>query len=332
MSENRKSDHIDLASSSQIDLKFVNKHFYYEPLLSSHPKKSEKLVTKFLGHTLSYPFWISSMTGGTEQAFLINQNLAKLCCEFKIGMGLGSTRSLLYQNDRFSDFNLRPIIGSGLPFFINLGIAQVEELVSKNEVEVIFKLIDRLSADGLIIHVNPIQEWLQPEGDSIKRPPIETIFEVHKLNRCPIIVKEVGQGMGPKSLSALIEMNISAIELAGFGGTNFSSLEIKRQSNIASASMNSLVNVGHTPEEMISYIEKIRKSRSISTEIIISGGIKDMSYAHFLQSKLKVPSIIGMGMHFLKHAKDYESLRQLFISEVETLMFCRQFLGLKEEV
>ena len=79
-----------------------------------------------------------------------------------MGMGLGSCRTLLYTNDTLEDFNVRHLIGDDLPLFANLGIAQVEQLVESNKLYLITELLDKLQADGLIIHVNPMQEWLQP--------------------------------------------------------------------------------------------------------------------------------------------------------------------------
>src|SRR5690606_7709496 len=109
--------------------------------------------------------WISSMTGGTKEALQINRNLAQAANEFGLGFGLGSCRSLLTENTRFHEFDLRSMIGDELPFFANLGVAQVEELIAKKELNRLHDMVEKLRADGLIIHINPLQEWFQPEGD-----------------------------------------------------------------------------------------------------------------------------------------------------------------------
>ena len=91
----RKESHIELASKAQTTAVEVDARFNYEPLFFSHPTSSENWETKFLNHHLDYPLWISSMTGGTDKARIINQNLSKLCGKYKLGMGLGSCRPLL---------------------------------------------------------------------------------------------------------------------------------------------------------------------------------------------------------------------------------------------
>ena len=170
----RKKDHIDLAFQARTGNDEIDSRFNYEPMLSHHPTGDLKPF-EFLRKTLRAPIWVSSMTGGTELAGHINRNLARACREFGLGMGLGSCRPILLNDEHFADFDMRNIIGEDLPFYANLGIAQLEELVLKDDIEPVNQLIRKLRADGLIIHVNPMQEWLQPEGDRISQPPIDTI-------------------------------------------------------------------------------------------------------------------------------------------------------------
>ena len=103
----RKQDHIELAFQSQVDEGKLDSRFYYEPLLSGHPKENALNSFQFLGKKLNAPIWVSSMTGGTEWAKTINQNLARACNEFGMGMGLGSCRSLIYSDETLSDFDVR---------------------------------------------------------------------------------------------------------------------------------------------------------------------------------------------------------------------------------
>ncbi|MCK5775914.1 MAG: hypothetical protein KAH25_07060, partial [Bacteroidales bacterium] len=200
--QSRKKDHIDLAYQAQMFEQDISDLFNYEPMLASNELK---LLPKqrFLGKELKLPIWISSMTGGTAEAKKINQNLAKACRDFGMGMGLGSCRALLNSNERFDEFNIREIMGDDLPLMANLGIAQVETLLDKGEADKINHLIQKLNADGLMLHINPLQELMQPEGDIYKKPPIETLTLLLEKIESPIIVKEVGQGMGPKSLKAV---------------------------------------------------------------------------------------------------------------------------------
>ena len=142
---------------------------------------------------------------------------------------LGSCRPLLEDEALLPDFDLRPILGEGTPFYANLGTAQVEYLLERGEAHRITALVKRLRASGLIVHVNPLQEWVQPGGDRFHCPPIETIEKLLDETNLNIIVKEVGQGLGPKSLKALMALPLSAIDFGGLGGTNFSRVESLRR-------------------------------------------------------------------------------------------------------
>ena len=272
----RKRDHIELAFQSQIKKQELDKRFYYEPLLSAHPKEQSLPTIQFLGKEMKVPIWVSSMTGGTEWAKIINHNLARACKDFGMGMGLGSCRSLIYENHTFDDFNVRPTLGAQLPLYANLGIAQIEQLVVRNEFFLIDKLLDCLQADGLIIHVNPFQEWLQPEGDRFEKPPIETIITcLEKLSR-PIIVKEVGQGMGYESLKALYQLPLEAIDFAANGGTNFAKLELLRSDPVKQTIFEELAHIGHSAIDMVEMSNQLIKElgdKMACKQVIISGGV-----------------------------------------------------------
>jgi len=121
-------------------------------------------------------------------------------------------------------------------------------------------LLDKLRADGLVVHVNPIQEWCQPEGDRIVRPPIETIRELLEFADYPVIIKEVVQGMGPRSLRALLKLPIEAIEFAAFGGTNFAMVELMRADPQAREFYQPLSFVGHDAEEMTDTVNRLVRS------------------------------------------------------------------------
>ena len=177
----RKHDHIELAFKSRVDSGELDTRFFYEPMFAAHPQHGSLRPFPFLGKTLNIPIWVSSMTGGTAVAGQINHRLARACAEFGMGMGLGSCRQLLYSDDHFEDFNLRDTMGESVPLFANLGPAQLEKLLEQKEAERIPALLQKLRADGLIVHVNPLQEAMQPEGDVFKRPPLEVIEELLQL-------------------------------------------------------------------------------------------------------------------------------------------------------
>lgn len=329
--EERKKDHIDLALKSQADKFSRDDRFYYEPMLSSHPGSETKEID-FLGKKMKAPIWISSMTGGTQKASFINRNLAAAAAKYGLGMGLGSCRIILDDDKYFEDFNLRPIIGNELPFFANLGIAQIEHLLEEKSSEKIDAMLDKLSADGLIIHVNPVQEWLQPEGDRLKRPPVETIAELAEKAGYKIIVKEVGQGIGPQSLKAVLQLPVHAIEFAAWGGTNFAVVELLRNNEVAAEAYKGFALLGHTPEEMTKWINEIFSSDVIASrkQVIVSGGIKNFFDGYYYMSKLKAPSVYGQASAFLKYAAvSAESLDKYIGYQVDGLKFAEKYLKVK---
>lgn len=331
--ENRKRDHIDLAFKSRVEAARLDNRFYYEPMLSAHPDDKTSGDFNFLGKKMQVPIWVSSMTGGTEKAFTINSNLARACREFGMGMGLGSCRSLLSGDVRLKDFNFRKIIGDELPFYANLGVAQVEQLFQQGETNKIKMLIDRLNADGLILHINPFQEWLQPEGDRFIKSPLDTLTRL--LDEIPglsVIVKEVGQGFGPKSLEALLQLPLAAIEFGAAGGTNFAMLEMLRDENKIEL-FEGIARVGHTAEEMVGFINDIiseRNDKILCKQVIISGGVKDFLDGYYLTHKINAPAIYGQASAFLKYAQgDYQTLHDYVETQVKGLALAGAFLTVR---
>jgi isopentenyl-diphosphate delta-isomerase len=322
----RKEDHIVLAKKARTTSSEVDQRFNYEPLFFKHPTSEETWQKKFLGFDFDYPLWVSSMTGGTDHARTINENLAKLCGEFRLGMGLGSCRTLLTDKSRLHEFAVKKHMGVQ-PLFANIGIAQVEQLIADKAESLIHEMVEMVEADGLIIHINPLQEWFQPEGDRFKVSPLETLKRFLDEASYKVLVKEVGQGMGPRSLRALLELPVAGIELAAFGGTNFTLLEKMRGE--ADSTRESFINVGHTALEMVEILNALPLRNK---EMIVSGGVKSMLDGFELLSKLKANSVIGMASAFLGPAlSDYGALKEYFLRQRESLLVARSLLELKEE-
>lgn len=325
----RKRDHIELAFQSQVAL--MDNRFYYEPLLAAHPAPGSWEPFSFLGKTFRVPLWVSSMTGGTEWAGTINRNLARACREFGFGMGLGSCRSLLSGNDdTLPDFDVRDIMGDEQPLFANLGVAQLEHLIDNGQLASVNEMVQRLRADGLIIHVNPMQEWLQPEGDRFLRPPLETIRIVLETTGLPVIVKEVGQGMGYESLKALFQLPLAAIDFAAGGGTNFAKLELLRSDPAKQALDAPLAQVGHGAEEMVRMSNQILSElgpRALCPQVIISGGIQNFLDGYYLIQTLQRPAVYGQASAFLRHARgEYADLQAFIAGQVRGLEVAKAFL------
>lgn len=329
--EQRKSDHIRIALQSQVGSDEQDTRFHYEPLLNAHPA-GDLPAFRFLGKLLKVPLWVSSMTGGTQGAREINTNLARACHEFGMGMGLGSCRIILNDNDYFEDFNMRDVIGDDLPFYANLGIVQLEQLVHSNRVNLIHDLVARLRADGIIIHINPLQEWFQPEGDRLQYAPIDTLRRFLNMAKYPVIVKEVGQGMGPESIRELFKLPLSAIEFGAFGGTNFALAELLRSSPERQFLYEPYTRVGEIGPDMISYINEALATHPAPRcrEVIVSGGIKNFLDGYYLISKVHTTAIYGQASGFLQHARvNYEALEMYCKDQVDGLKLAYAYLTVR---
>ena len=317
----RKKDHITLAAKSQTDKNAIDSRFYYEPMFATHTNNNIKEI-EFAGKKMKYPIWISSITGGTDKANKINTNLAKAANKFGLGMALGSCRSILNKNERFTDFDLRKTIGNEQPFYANLGIAQIEKLIANNNTSQISELISKLNVDGLFVHINPLQEAFQPEGDKFKTSPIKTLETLLSKIDTNIFVKEVGQGFGPKSIEALLNLPIKGIEFGAFGGTNFSKLELLRSENA-----NPLTYVGHTIDEMIDFINLNSYHKK---EIIISGGIKSYLDGYYYTNKVNAKAVYGQAYIMMKYASEsYDKLENFIKQEIEGLQLANSLLKIR---
>lgn len=327
----RKLDHIQLAFESQ--LSDADHRFYYEPMLSAHPEFSAIPKVDIAGTTMQVPLWISSMTGGAEKAGKINLLLAEVCKAYGLGMGLGSCRPVLENSEYSKDFEIRKYIGDQ-PLFANLGIAQIEELIANNQLQALVDMVHRLEANGLIIHVNPLQEWMQPEGDRFALSPIDTVKRVLDFVDFPIIVKEVGQGFGPKSLSALLQLPLAALDYGAFGGTNFSKLENLRRESVERTLLEPVQHVGHSAHEMTGWVNQIHASlgdKVLCDKIIVSGGVSTFLDGYYHLQKLSMPALYAQASPFLKYALEGEAaLHQFVEAQIKGLALSYTYLTLKE--
>ncbi len=332
----RKSDHIQLTDQAQAHGQKADQRFHYEPLFGRHPENPAQLVDQkwggeFFGKKMRAPLWISSMTGGTKEAGVINQRLARAAKQYGLGMGLGSCRAYLENpKQNLADFDLRPLIGSQAPLLGNLGIAQIEKLLKEKKSQAITDMVGELDLDGLIVHLNPLQEWFQPEGDLLVRPAIETLEELLRNVEIRLIVKEVGQGMGPRSLKALLQLPLYGLDLGAYGGTNFSKLELMRQQSPEKSFFVELTQVGHDAESMVEFLNELMVElgpKCLVNEFILSGGIQSFMQGHYLLSRFKGKAIYGYAKKFLDAANLGEQSLNTFIEqELTGLAIASEFL------
>jgi isopentenyl-diphosphate delta-isomerase len=149
-----------------------------------------------------------------------------------------------------------------------------------------------------------------------------------------VIVKEVGQGMGPLSLKALLKLPLAAIEFAAFGGTNFARVELQRSDPKSLEFYRPVSLVGHDAEEMTEMVNRlVETEKNIRCrQLIISGGIRDFLQGYYLISRSKLPAVYGQASGFLQHAREnYETLREYVSSQVRGLQLAKAYLTPKED-
>lgn len=227
MTENiseRKNRHIDVAMrpSAQMALPTGLERIRFEPDALPELSLSEiDTSTVFLRKTLSMPLMISSMSGGTERALELNRALARAAEQHGIALALGSMRIALDDTAAQASFRLRDLAPT-IPILANLGGAQ---LTQANGVDNALRCIEIAEADALIIHLNPLQEAIQHGGDTDWRNVAAALTALVRRSAKPIIVKEVGHGIGLKTARKLMDCGITYIDLAAGGGTSWAGIE-----------------------------------------------------------------------------------------------------------
>jgi isopentenyl-diphosphate Delta-isomerase len=225
----RKDDHLRIALGEDVsavgitngleDYRFVHCALPEIDLEDVNP------ATDFLGHRLAYPLIIASMTGGTPQSGNLNRILAEAAVEAGIGMGLGSTRAMLENPKVTKTFQVRSY-APDLFLLANLGAVQLNHGYG---IDACRRLIDLTEANGLYLHLNPLQEALQPGGDTQFSGLLTHIEALCTALPVPVIVKEVGWGLSTGVARQLIDAGVAALDTAGAGGTSWSEVERYRQ-------------------------------------------------------------------------------------------------------
>jgi isopentenyl-diphosphate Delta-isomerase len=183
------------------------------------------MACSFLGKPLKLPFLISSMTGGAHAAGDINRRLALVAQTVGIAFGVGSQRAGITHKDLRATYQVRGVAPDVL-LFANLGAVQLNYGM---HAEQCMEAIDMIGADALILHLNPLQEALQPEGDHNFKGLVEKIATLCKELPIPVIVKEVGCGISGRTATLLAQAGVAAIDVAGMGGTSFARVEAFRR-------------------------------------------------------------------------------------------------------
>jgi isopentenyl-diphosphate delta-isomerase len=317
----RKADHLRICLDEDVQCHETTNGFehyrFIHCCLPEIDRQDIDLTTSFLGKTLGAPLLISSMTGGTEQARLINFRLAEVAQCYGLAMGVGSQRVAVEQPEVADTFAVRTI-APNIPLFANLGAVQLNYRYGLDEC---LKVVDLLEADALILHLNPLQECVQTNGDTNFRGLLEKIEMLcHKLP-VPIIAKEVGNGISARMAQRLIDVGISAIDVAGAGGTSWAKVESERAKDAQQRRLGkTFADWGLPTAECITSIHKIAPQ----VPLIASGGLRnglEVAKAIALGADLA-----GLAFPFLQAANEsveaLHLLTQILIAEITTVLFC----------
>jgi isopentenyl-diphosphate delta-isomerase len=316
----RKAEHIRLALDQRMQLGgksfFDDYRFEHEALPEIDIAEVDTSV-EFLGRRLEAPLLISSMTGGTEMAGKINRNLAEGAERTGVAVGVGSQRKALEDPEKADTFRVREVAPTAL-LLANLGAVQLNYGMGARECR---QAVDMIGADALILHLNPLQEAIQPEGQCDFSGLLPKIGEVVREVGVPVVVKEIGCGISETTARALAGQGVEIIDTAGVGGTSWARIEAERARDLEIGELFAGWGLP-TPES----IRQVRRVEGLT--VIASGGIRnglDAAKAIALGADLA-----GLAYPFLAPAM--ESAEQVAdkvrrtVRELKICMFC---LGVK---
>lgn len=319
--QTRKADHLRICLDEDVQFRGntngLERYRFTHCCLPELNRSEIDITTTFLGKSLGAPLLISSMTGGTEQAKTINFRLAEVAQHYKLAMGVGSQRVAVENPQVAGTFAVRSHAPDIL-LFANLGAVQLNYSYGLDQC---LRVIDLLEADALILHLNPLQECIQPKGDTNFRGLIDKINILCSNLPVPVIVKEVGNGISAAIAQKLIDAGVTAIDVAGAGGTSWAKVESERALNAHQRHLGlTFADWGLPTAECITTI------RAVAPEIplIASGGLRnglDVAKAIALGA-----DISGLAWPFLQAAAEsvdaVDALVQLLIAEITTVLFC----------
>lgn len=327
--ETRKADHLRLCIEEDVQFHETTsglEHYRFDHCCLPELDRTEiDLTSTFLGKKLAAPLLISSMTGGTELAQTINYRLADVAQKYKIAMGVGSQR-IAVENPQLADTFAVRRRAPDILLFANIGAVQLNYNYGLEQCQ---KIVDLLEADALILHLNPLQECVQTEGDTNFKGLLDKIAKLCEKLPVPVIAKEVGNGISGKMAKKLIAAGVSAIDIAGAGGTSWAKIEGER------AKDGKQRRLGATFADWgIPTAECIVSTRVAAPDVplIASGGLQ-----HGLDAAKAIAlgaDMAGLARPFLQAAAESESalelLVEVLIAEIATVMFCTGCANLDE--
>ncbi|HTO94145.1 MAG TPA: type 2 isopentenyl-diphosphate Delta-isomerase [Bacteroidota bacterium] len=234
----RKKQHVDITLTR--DVRFRGKTTGLEELEFVHNALPEinagdiDLRTRFLGRELALPLMVSCMTGGYARALALNRGLASVCESERIALGVGSQRQALENSDYHRTFSVVREAAPTIPVVGNIGAAEVARM---KDASAALRLAELVRADAFAVHLNPLQEFLQPEGTPAFRGVLAGIAMLARSLPIPLIVKEIGAGLSGAVIRRLLDAGVTIIDVAGAGGTSWAGVEALRRKDTGSAAL-----------------------------------------------------------------------------------------------
>jgi isopentenyl-diphosphate Delta-isomerase len=318
--QRRKKEHLELC----LDPPFVadpkgtglDKYSFVHNALPEIDIDEIDLGTNFLGKRLKAPLLISSMTGGFDMARKVNRNLAAAAQSLGLAMGVGSQRVAIEEPSAADSFQVRDLA----PDILLLGNVGAVQLNYGYGVEQCRKAVAMIGADGLILHLNVLQEAVQPEGNRNFKGLARRIAEVCRELGVPVVAKEVGFGISADAALRLEQAGVKAIDVAGRGGTSWYAVESKRSGQKGQARELTFADWGIPTEETLAQVRRAVPDM----ELVASGGIRnglDVAKAIALGA-----NVAAIGQPLLAPAlesadKVIESLAKV-IHEIKVAMLC----------
>ena len=275
---------------------------------------------KFLGHNFKAPIIIDSMTGGTPEATKINSRLALAAQKFGLGMGLGSQRAGLLSSELAETYSIARSNAPNAFLVANIGGAQLSKGLKIKDIK---NMIQMIEANALVVHLNPLQELIQPEGEPKYKGVLSKIKEICSNFDIPIIVKEVGAGISMDVAKRLQSAGVSAINVAGSGGTSWAGVEKLRAET---AHDSNKINLGELFWDwgIPTAVSLIEVRKSVKIPVIASGGIRNG--LEIAKCVTLGANMCGMAFPFLRHAS--KSLESLYEFTSRTLIELRSAMFL----
>jgi isopentenyl-diphosphate delta-isomerase len=324
LTEKRKADHVRIALEQ--DIECITKPAGFDSVDFVHYSLPEidfnEIVasTKFLGKPFKAPFIISSMTGGYAGAEKINRDLAAACEKMGIGLGLGSQRAMLEDPSLKKTFFVRDVAPK-IFLGANIGAIQLRDYGAKK----IEALVSAVEADALFVHLNPLQEAIQPEGDRNWKGCLAAIGKACDGLNVPVIAKETGAGINGEAARELVAAGVKAIDVSGAGGTSWSAIELYRK---GAGAGRAFWDWGNPTAECLREC-----SAAVKVPIIASGGVRsglDAAKAIRLGASMASAALPFLKAHQQGGEKAVEAEIRRFAEELKMAMFLTRSKNLAE--